>query len=353
MKILVIQQKMIGDVLTSSILFSLLRESFPNATLHYLINSHTLPVVENHPDIDNFQIITPNIEKSSALFFSFLKNIQKENYNVVIDVYSTFSSNLITLFSGAKTKISKHKWYTSFLYTHTFKESKVPVSNAGLAIENRIKLLQPLGIKEILKYPQPKIHLKKDEIETAKKMLLEFKINLSSPLFMISILGSDKTKTYPLQYMAELIDFIVAETKGALLFNYIPNQIEDVKKIISFCKPETKKHIHLHVFGKNLREFIALTSHCNALIGNEGGAINMAKAIDKPTFSIFSPWILKEAWNIFEDGTRNDSIHLKDVKPELFTDTSPKQIKKQHQKLYVAFTPELIKPKLKAFLSSI
>ncbi len=47
MKILVIQQKMIGDVLTSSILFEALRLKYPNAQLDYLINEHTFPVVQN------------------------------------------------------------------------------------------------------------------------------------------------------------------------------------------------------------------------------------------------------------------------------------------------------------------
>ena len=50
MKILVIQQKMIGDVLTSSILFEVLRAKYPNAQLDYLVNSHTLPVIENNPN---------------------------------------------------------------------------------------------------------------------------------------------------------------------------------------------------------------------------------------------------------------------------------------------------------------
>lgn len=353
MKILIIQQKMIGDVLTSTVLFPILKASYPNASLHYVVNSHTIPVVEHHPDIDYFQIITPEIEKSSVLFFSFLKKIRKENYDVVIDVYSTFSSNLITLFTGASKKISKYKWYTSFVYTHTFKEHKTPISNAGLAIENRVKLLNPLCDQESLKYVPPKIYLKKYEIEAAKKVLSEFKINLSAPLFMISVLGSDETKTYPLQYMAKLIDFIVEATKGEILLNYIPNQKEYIKELIDSCKRDTVSHIHLHIFGKSIREFIALTYHCNGLIGNEGGAINMAKAIEKPTFAIFSPWILKEAWSIFEDGKKNDSIHLKEVKPELFTNNDPKLIKKQYHTLYKEFTPNLIKPKLKAFLKAI
>ena len=98
------------------------------------------------------------------------------------------------------------------------------------------------------------------------------------------------------------------------------------KTVYNFCRKETQQYIHFEVFGKSLREFLAITYHCNALIGNEGGAINMAKALNIPTFTIFSPWIIKEAWNMFEDDKTHVSIHLKDVKPELYKDKSLKDM---------------------------
>ena len=88
--------------------------------------------------------------------------------------------------------------------------------------------------------------------------------------------------------MAEVIDTIVNETKSEILFNYIPNQITEAETVFKLCKLETQHHIKFNVFGKSLREFLAITYHCNALIGNEGGAINMAKALNIKTFAIFS-----------------------------------------------------------------
>ncbi len=352
MKILIIQQKMIGDVLTSSILFEALRKQYPNATLHYLINSYAFPVVEHNPHIDNIHFFTPEIEDSSQLFLSFIKVIRKEKYDVVVDVYSKFSSSIITLFSGASIKISKRKWYTSYLYTHTFKEKKLPETYAGLAIENRLELLSPI-CTENLPIIKPKIYLTPEEIESAKELLEKFKVDTLRPIFMISALGSDATKTYPLPYMAKLIDFIVDQTQGNILFNYMPNQVEEVKTLMDHCSENSKEHIHFHVFGKSIREFIAITKHCAAVIGNEGGAINMAKAINKSTFAIFSPWILKEAWNMFEDGQLNDSIHLKDISPQLYEEKSLKKIKQDYKSYYDAFEPKNIQPKLKKFLKLI
>ncbi|MCF7561763.1 glycosyltransferase family 9 protein [Sabulilitoribacter multivorans] len=352
MKILIIQQKMIGDVLTSSILFEALRQKYPKAQLDYLINNHTYPVVQNNPFIDNFIFFTEKEASSKTALFKLGKTVRNKKYDVVIDIYSKFSSNLITLLSVAKTKISKYKWYTSFIYSQTFKELKRPKTTAGLAIENRLRLLEPI-LNENSQIFQPKIYLTSDEIENSKQLLLNHNIDLNSKLIMISVLGSSENKTYPLPYMAEIIDAIVEETKAQILFNYIPNQKNKAKEVYDLCKIETQKHIFYDVFGNGLREFLAITKHCIALIGNEGGAVNMAKALDIPTFTVFSPWILKEAWNMFEDGKTHVSIHLKDTNPELYSTKSVKDMKTDSKELYHSFKPNLVIPKLKSFLKGL
>lgn len=340
---------MIGDVLTTSILFEALKAEHPDAELHYVINSHTFPVVENNPFIDKFLFVTPEMEDSKPKFLALLKTIKQEQYDAVIDVYSKLSSNLMTKFSGAKLKISKHKWYTSYYYTHTFKEAKTSKTNAGLAIENRLQLLQPL-CESIPKPIRPKVYLTSADIENSKNRLVKSNIDPSKSLFMISVLGSGDNKTYPLPHMAKVIDCIVEQTNGQILFNYIPKQLDEAKTVYNFCKSTTRKQIFFEVFGKSLREFLAITHHCTAMIGNEGGAINMAKALDIPTFTIFSPWIQKDAWNMFEDGKKHVSVHLKDVKPELYKGKKAKDLKLEALSLYETFPPELIIPKLKSYL---
>lgn len=343
---------MIGDVLTSSILFEVLRQKYPTGQLDYLINEHTFPVVQNNPFINEFIFFTNKEISSKIALFKLAKRIKNENYDVVIDVYSKFSSNLISFLSGSKTRISKFKWYTSFIYTNSFKEQKTSKSNAGLAIENRLQLLEPV-LNEIPQIVQPKIYLTENEIKDSQKFLIKHKIDLDAPLIMISVLGSGENKTYPIPYMAQLIDAIVSNTKAQILFNYIPSQEHKAKALLNLCKVDTKKHVYFNVFGKDLREFLAITKHCNALIGNEGGAVNMAKALNIPTFSIYSPWILKEAWNMFEDGKIHVSVHLNDVKPELYIGKSYKAMKKNVSKLYEKFSPDFILPKLNAFLKGL
>lgn len=350
MKILVIQQKMIGDVLTSSILFEALRQEYPKAQLDYLINEHTFPVVENSPFIDNFIFFTKVEEKSKTALFKFAKSIRHKNYDIVIDVYSKFSSNLISLLSRATIKISKHKWYSSFIYTATFKDFSIKQTIAGLAIENRVQLLKALNF-QTEPYYKPQIFLSEKEIEASKLVLEANGIDFSKPLFMIGVLGSDNTKTYPFEYMANIIDTITIETKGQVLFNYIPNQKNDAQKIYDLCNKKTQEYIFFNLFGKSLREFLAITHHCSALIGNEGGATNMAKALNKPTFTIFSPWIDKNAWNMFDNENTNVSVHLREYLPENYTKINKyKELKQDAHKLYKQFEPVYFKDIFKKFL---
>ncbi|NRR91864.1 glycosyltransferase family 9 protein [Winogradskyella undariae] len=351
MKILVIQQKMIGDVLATSILFEAIKQKYPNSELHYVINSHTFPVVENNPFVDYFHFFTPEHEKSKLKLFKFAKDLNKESFDVVIDVYIKLSSKLITFLSKAKTKISIDKGQKSLIYNHTFKHKLKADTNAGLAIENRLQLLTPLDI-DPLKIVRPKIYLTENEKNEAKLFLESNNIDLEKPLFMIGVLGSGSNKTYPFEYMAKVIDQIVLEQPDSqILFNYIPKQEADAKAILDLCTAETKKKVYFKVFGKSLRSFLAITSYCDALIGNEGGAINMAKALYIPTFTIFSPWIKKEAWNMFDDGQKHVSAHLKDFNKAPYQNIKhPKILKSKASELYLDFKPSYFESDLKEFL---
>lgn len=346
---------MIGDVLTSTILFEALRTSYPDAELHYLINTHTYPVVENNPTIDKCIFFSPDLEKDKIKIFGFAKKLRQNQYDIVIDAYSKLSSNIISLMSGAEKRISYDKYYSRFCYTNTIdRRIKRGQILDNLAIKTRLELLSPLGIKN-LEDIKPKIYLTDDEKAQAIEVLKINGLSLSHPIVMISALGSGPLKTYPYSYLAKVIDTVVDSNPNIqFLFNYIPKQAGEAREIFDLCLPKTQSKIYFNVFGKSLREFLGLVSKCAAVVGNEGGAINMSKALEVPTFSIFSPWNAKSEWSIFENDTTDIAVHLEDYKPEYFQDISKyKELKPKTQSLYQEFKPELFDDKLRTFINTI
>jgi heptosyltransferase-2 len=235
----------------------------------------------------------------------------------VIDAYGKLESNLITLFSDAETKIGWEKRYTKLLYTDTLKISNESKIGLGSAIENRLNLMKRFKNCEIMT-TQPKIHMTSNELEAARKKITTFSKTEDSSFIMISALGSHPKKTYPLAYMAKVLDYVAQHTEALLILNYMPSQKEQIMQLNGLCNKITQSQILLDFEVGTIREFLAITKFCKAVIGNEGGAINMAKALDVPTFSIFSPWIDKQGWNGFENhNLKHASVHVNDYKKDI------------------------------------
>ncbi|MEL6973796.1 MAG: glycosyltransferase family 9 protein [Bacteroidota bacterium] len=348
-KFLVIQQKMIGDVLASTLLCEHLKHHFPETEVHFLIHSNALPVVQGNPFVDRILLFEPEHRKNKIAFLRFLRSIQKEKYLAVLDVYGKLETNLLTLFSGAPVRISYEKWYTKFVYTHLFRYSSNPETTLGWAIENRLLLLQPLIPK--LEHPllEPRIHLTEDEIQNAKDFLKSHRVKLSQPILMIGMLGSGPSKSYPLDYFAVTLNSIAEQFDGTILLNYIPSQKDVVAQLLSKCSDKAKALIRDDVFCPSLRSFLSVLSLCSGYYGNEGGATNMSKALGLPNFSIFAPWISKKGWLTYNTNPKNQGVHLSDF--DAAVNRIPKKERKKNvQAFYQRLEPELFKKRLLEFL---
>ncbi len=348
MKVLVIQQKMIGDVLVSTVICEAIKTAFPSCEVHYMIHPNTLAVVDNNPFVDRVVVFDPQLSGGFLGLLKLGKTLKTEKYDVVIDAYAKLERLIPTLLSVAPVRIGFKKWYSWLFYTKSV-ERKDGLLNT--AIFHRLLLAKEVTNTDI-KPLFPQIYLSSREREVAAEKIEE-KIGRDKKLLMISVLGSNKNKSLPPSQMAETLDFIAAEKEATLLFNFMPNQLEEATKIYNLCKPETQAVIELDFYTKSLREFLAILSQCQALIGNEGGAVNMAKALSIPTFTIFSPWINKKSWNMLTDQQNHEAVHIADYYPELYLDVNPKQYKGKSSFLYQKLELPLYSEKLKNFLKQL
>lgn len=346
-KILVIQNKRIGDVLISSVIANNIKKVFPESEVTYFVYDYTTGVLENNPNIDR---IIPVNEKELKKIPNLLKTIarvRKEKYDIIFDPYSKFQSRIICLFSGSPYRIGlkrAHKKLKLPFYTHPISFLEKRSTNCGKAIEDRINLISSVFKLESPEYA-PKIFITKQEEKYNK---IDF---LKSPVIMLGILGSTPQKSMPYEYMTEIIDYITDNYSGTILFNYAPYQKEEMKKIYEMCK--NKDRINIDIYEDSIRGFITLMNKCDILISNEGGSVHITKALERPTFTIYSPYVNKEHWCSFEDGDQHDSIHLLEENPNLFksfTLEERRKIEENPHSLYKQLTPEMILKKLKPFL---
>lgn len=345
-KILVIQNKRIGDVLLASLIATNLKSVFPDSVIDFMVYDYTTGVIENHPAIDN---IIPIKEKELKKIPNLLKTafqIRKKKYDIVMDPYAKFQSRVISLLSGAKIRVGYKKRDKNPplpFYTHNVGFLKEKTHPAGKSLQDRVHLVQSAFTVDNPDY-EPKIYLTSEEKKYDKLDAYD------KPVIMFGILGSTPQKSMPYEYIVSLIDFVTENYDVYALFNYAPYQKEDAQKIYDACKHQDK--IIFDIYEESIRGFVLLMNKCKLLIANEGGTVHISKALNRPTFTIFSPYVLKDHWASFEDGKMHTSIHLLDEKPDLFsTDREQrKKIEEDPTFLYKQLTPELIIPQLDAFL---
>lgn len=346
-KILVIQNKRIGDVLISSVIANNIKKVFPESHVTYFVYEYTVGVLENNPNIDRIISVKEKELKSYSKLLQTISKINKENYDIIFDPYSKLQSRLICLFSGAKYRIGlkrAHKELKLPYYTHPVSFLEHRTKNCGKAIEDRINMITSVFD---LKEPDyvPKIVLTEAEKQYSKTDSLE------KPVIILGILGSTPQKSMPYGYMVKIIDYITDNYAGTVLFNYTPDQKAEALKVYESCKNKTR--INLNIYEDSIRGFIKLMNKCDLLVANEGGSVHIAKALNRPTFTIYSPYVNKEHWCSFEDGDHHDSIHLLEEKPNLFSSFTLEERRNIEEKphfLYKKLTPEMIIDKLKPFL---
>jgi heptosyltransferase-2 len=347
-KILIIQNKRIGDVLISSVIANNYKAKYPNSIIHLMAYDFTHGVIQNNPNIDKIISINEKELKKFGNLIKLIFQVRREKYDILFDPYSKLQSRLICKFGGAIQTVghkSRKKIGNLGYYTHPvgILESKSHI--CGKAIEDRIHLLKQVDTFRDIDY-EPKIFLTEEE----KQFRVPEKYQ-DKKIIMLGILGSQPQKSMPYEYIAKIIDYIASTFDCYLLFNYAPNQKEEANKIYNLC--QNKSNIILDIYAPSIRDFSVLMNQCAVLVSNEGGTVHIAKALNKPTFTIFSPYINKNDWSSFEDGKFHKSVHLLDFLPNAISDLSyeqNKQIEKNPIEMYLKLTPEMIIPKLNSFL---
>tara|TARA_R110002072_G_scaffold1587_1_gene13269 strand:+ start:65084 stop:66157 length:1074 start_codon:yes stop_codon:yes gene_type:complete len=347
-QILVIQNKRIGDVLISSVIANNIKKVFPQSRITYFVYDYTTGVLENNPNIDEIISVKDKELKKIPNLLKMIRRIRKNNYDIIFDPYAKFQSRMMCLFSGAEYRIGLKRAHKSLklpFYTHPISFLDKRSKNCGKAIEDRINMIA--SVFELQEPDnEPKIFL------TSEEKKHNSIAGLKKPVIMLGVLGSTPQKSMPYKYIAALIDYIAKTYHATLLFNYAPHQREEAEKIYELC--EFKEKINLDIYEDSIRGFIKLMAQCDLLVSNEGGSVHIAKALHKPTFTIYSPYVNKEHWCSFEDGQKHDSIHLLEEKPDLFSSFTleeRRRIEENPEELYNQLTPEMILEKMKPFLA--
>jgi len=281
-KILVIRNDKIGDLVISSGIIPLLRESFPKSQIDIIVSNENKSLIEENPSINKIYVLNycPRKIKDFLNYLKLSKKIREQKYDLGFAVRGSFFNVLLLLSLGrVKYKIGFYtnlltKFLLDFSYLKDFK---------GHASSNILDMVNKSLGKDFKKI-WPEIVTSKDDLSKLNQFLKKNNVKNSISL---CIDASNREKQWPLERFDEIIRYLkekypkykiflvgIDQEKGDFLMKRNPS-----------CIP---------FFNKNLRSAFLLFKKNDLVIAPDGGMMHLAWAAKTDLIAFIPPTIVLE-----------------------------------------------------------
>ena len=191
-KILIIRFSSTGDVLLTTPVIRALRTNYPDAIIDFAVKKQFAPMIEYNPAIST--LLT--LDSTASALKELKKTIQKNHYDIVIDLHRNFRSSYLKLYSRATTVSTiKKDYFRRFLLVHL----KINLfSHQPISILDRYQHTVSAFVKnEVSRTPE--LHIPGSIVNSMKSIISEWK----SPRIVFVPGSAHPTKEWPADRFGE------------------------------------------------------------------------------------------------------------------------------------------------------
>lgn len=273
-KILILRQDRIGDLIVSTPFIRILREHFPTANIDILLSKYNFCAkncIKNY--INKYWCYNKNIFNSIRL----LNNLKKEKYDLVIDAFETVSttSSFIIKYINPKLALGIDK---SNYMIYDYIVPMLDRFNTNI-VERTATLLYPFGINPqnedlYIEYNNDKINknINNKSIDN-KKDIFKFCINLS---------GSSPNRFWGVENNIKLIKFIKEKYTNIEIRIFSTSEYKEVTNNL-----KQKFNDIIIVQCSTFDDFAFEVSKCNFIISPDTSIVHLASAYKIPIVVLY------------------------------------------------------------------
>lgn len=260
-KFLILRFSSIGDIVLTTPVIRCLKKQYPEAEVHFATKKQFKVLVESNPYIDKFFLLEGDLN-------SFVKTLQAENYDYVIDLHNNLRTSIIKYRLGKKSfsfnKLNFEKWLLVNLKINRMPDLHI--------VDRNLNTLESLGIKNDnkgLDYFIP----------PNQEVNLEGIVEKNQPFVAYAIGGQHFTKKLPVGRIIELCSkikkkiILLGGKEDQPAGELVANALGD--KIYNAC-------------GKySLNQSASILKQADYVISHDTGLMHIASALKKKIISIW------------------------------------------------------------------
>ena len=281
-RILVRATNWVGDVVMTLPALEAIRENFPSSSISVLAKPWVVPLLENHPAVDDVILFRKREGRTVDLgeLIRVVRLIRKHEFDLAILFQNAFEAGLLAYLGGVKFRLGYNTDGRGLLLTHRVNRSEEVLK--GHQVEYYLSLLRAVGWEASSR--DPSLYLAEQDREKAWNLLRSKGLKEGDFLVGLSpgaIFG--EAKRWPPERFAKIGDWAVERWKAKVL-------IMGSRREMHICKAleRSMSHSAFDLSGQtSLGEAAALINQCQFFLTNDSGLMHIAAALGVPTVAIF------------------------------------------------------------------
>lgn len=303
-KILVIKRDALGDVISVTPFLEVLRRSFPQAHIAYLVGSWSQAVLKNNPHINELIVIDSKTWQHPIKKFlaraKLVRQLRPRKFDSVFILQGPAPFNFWENFAlglGAMNRIGfrKHRAPTSLTASvelpeyadHLFKVLKINRA------EHYLDLLCRVGVKDTANDGNKLYSTAEDRRWTSdfwtKNFLANKTVVAIAPGGAVNPGMSQLAKRWPAKRYAEVINRLTDKPSVRILFVGGPSDQSVISEIIEQLPPSKRPMVTSTAGATNIHQTAELIAKASLFIGNDSGTIHIASTTKTPIIGLYGP----------------------------------------------------------------
>ncbi len=278
-RILLIRLSSLGDIILTTPVLRLLRESYPAARIDYVLKAEFQDVLREHPCVDR---LVP-VDTRQPLRHTVCA-LRETHYDLVLDLHRTLRSVWLYHCSRTRHRLAyrKHTLRRVFLVYCKWNT----LSRIASVPERYALPLRRLGINASL--PQTEMHVDAESTLAVEQYLADTGFRTAARCFIAVAPGSRwKTKQWPVERFAAAAQALATRHDATIV---ILGDRHDRALVQAF-----RQHVAAPVIDTvgqlPLMQTAALLQQCRLLLCNDSGLMHMATALRVPVVAVFGPTV--------------------------------------------------------------